>query len=337
VHLFRVIAVTLVNTSIASLLWMCSTALAVPVPSRDIAALTREADLIAVGRIVSSEDVQSASADSYRRVMVATLFVDTTVKGARLELLRIRTAVPVARSIFDGRPGIWLDTYQLYFLRRIGEDYEFVSPYHPSLRAMAGVRLTSSEPLSRVIEEVAAVMSSPQSTTQEIVEAIYDLWNIHDAGVIAPLRVAFASSDSRVKLNAAVGLLMEDDVTALPFAVDMLLNPVVSDDLSNLNVAIRDGVKHEAAIPFLRRLLGHSDLDIGRAAISALGHTRSPLAFPELVATLDDLDPSIQHAAAQSLARATDRSDLIASEDGFRANRDRYRAFWKAWLAARQR
>lgn len=333
--MFRVIAVTLVNTPIASLLWMCSTALAVPVPTRDIAALTRDADLIAVGRIVSTEDVQPASADSYRRV-AATLLVDTTVKGARLESVRIRMAVP-ARSIFDGRPGIWLDTYRLYFLRRVGEDHEFVSPYHPSLRAMAGVRLTSSEPLSRVIEEVAAVMSSPQSTTQEIVEAIYDLWNIHDAGVIAPLRVAFASSESRVKLNAAAGLLMEDDVTALPFAVDMLLNPVGPDDLSNLSVAIRDGVKHEAAIPFLRRLLGHRDLDTRRAAISALGHTRSPLAFPALVATLDDLDPSIQYAAAQSLARATDRSDLIASEEGFRANRDRYRTFWKAWLAALQR
>jgi len=122
---------------------------------------------------------------------------------------------------------------------------------------------------------------------------------------------------------------MEDDVTALPFAVDMLLNPAGSDDLSNLNVAIRDGVKQEAAIPFLRRLVEPgSGLDIRRAAISALGHTRSPLAFAALVATLDDLDPSIQYAAAQSLARATKRSDLITSEESFRASRDRYRAFW---------
>jgi len=37
------------------------------------------------------------------------------------------------------RPGIWLDSNRLYFLRRIGQDYEFVSPYHPSLRAMPGL------------------------------------------------------------------------------------------------------------------------------------------------------------------------------------------------------
>jgi len=108
-----------------------------------------------------------------------------------------------------------LDSIRLYVLRRIGQDYEFVSPYYPSLRAMPGFVLTASQPLGRVIEEVAAVMSSPQSTTQEIVEAIYDLWNILDAGVIPPLRAGFASSDSRVKLNAAVALLMEDDMTAL--------------------------------------------------------------------------------------------------------------------------
>jgi len=45
----------------------------------------------------------------------------------------------VSGSIFDGRPGIWLDSNRLYFLRRIGQDYEFVSPYHPSLRAMPGL------------------------------------------------------------------------------------------------------------------------------------------------------------------------------------------------------
>ena len=168
-------------------------------------------------------------------------------------------------------------------------------------------------------------------------EAINVLWGIRNVPARAALRLALSERDRGLQLHAAAALLAADDVTALPIASEALLQTarLPDDVLLNLRGAISRGLSDAAAVPSLGGLLDAPDPATRRAAVSALGHTKSTAAVAHLSRSLDDKDADVRLATVRALAEITGQKEFAPSDAAFRADEERYLGHWRNWLSRR--
>jgi hypothetical protein len=318
-----------------------STGDATPVPILNLAKLVEQADVVAMGTVLAISDVGSTSVGGANgaiqaRSMLGELQVDHVLKGpAEIGSLQFRFAQP---DVFIGYGGVGVDSYRMFFLKRNGGRYEFVSPYYPSVVALSGNVVTSGRALDKVVEAVASVVESESASVDLRREAIHVLWGIAGPVPGAAFRSALRNADPVVHLTAAAALLAVNDVTAVPIAEEALLRPYVdsqSELLHNLRVAISQGLRDPVAAPALGRLLS-ADVETRRAASSALRRMRSESALKFLVSALDDPDMRVGHNAVMGFAETTGQTEWGPSIPAFQADQERYRQHWRDWNRGRQ-
>jgi HEAT repeat protein len=241
-------------------------------------------------------------------------------------------------EVFIGYTGVGSGTYRILFLKSNGDHYEFVSPYYPSVVAVAGSRIQSERPLDRVFEAVAAVLWSPDAPVQYKREAINTLWGVKNPLAASGLRSMLQEGVRTLQLPAAAALLAAGDSSALPIAEAELLRPDPSlsfEVLPNLRGALSRGIMPEAAIPALARLLSQGDTDTRRAASLALRRTRLTSALGPLASALDDADVQVELNVVMGLAEITGQAEWGPSMPAFLADKERYLGHWKDWMRNR--
>ncbi len=321
-----------------ALVLMAPVAAAIPAPGLDVADLVARADIVAAGRVGAVVDHGEAFVDtpSGRRVparsMTAELLVDYMLKGpADVSAVQLRFVVP---DEFIGYGSVTPGSYRVFFLKRKGDYHEFVSVHYPSVIAVPGVRIQHRSALDRVASAVAAVLRSPDAPPQRKQEAIYVLSYTGGPVSVSALRAGLMDDDEMLRLSAAAALLLLGDVSALPAAEEALLHPDTNlspELLHNVRAGIRLGVKDEAAVPSLARILSAGDTEARRAAVEALRNTNSPSAIAALAKALEDADTDVRYVAVIGLAEITGQNEWRPGPDEFAEDDARYLRYWRDW------
>jgi hypothetical protein len=318
------------------LILIASVVSSAPVPVLNVADLVEKSDVVAMGRVTFVVDAGPVTVDMptgriQARTMAGEMLIDQILKGPPgLDVVRFQFSLP---EIAMGFRGVTPGGYRILFLKSRGDHYEFVSPYHPSIVAISGARVKAERPVDRVVEAVAEVLRSRDAFAAQKREAIDVLRGMKSTVAISGLRSALQEGDRITQLNAAAALLASDDVSALPVAEAALLRPepgLPPEILLNLRGGISRGLKAEAAVPALARLLGASDPETRRAAATALGHTKSSSALRPLARALDDAEFEVRLNAVRGLAEISGQTEWLPSGDAFRADEERYVRYWKA-------
>src|SRR5262245_47458806 len=312
---------------VSGCLFVALSAGATPVPVLDVAAMVKEADVVVVGVVTTQSEAGT--------VIVATVEVDQLLKGRIDENpLRLQYLQPDQTNGY-GAPR---STDQVFFLKRVADHFEFVSPYYPSVVGLRGIRVTASNATRRVAAVVGAVLQSPSTTQEAKHQVIYALTRTKDGVAVAELRTFFLKGeDDALRLEAAAALLHHDDLTALPFAERVLLMDGVDDSstpVRNIAVSLRD-VRDTAGIPSLSRLLGSPSLEARRAVADALRQMRSRKAIPALTRALNDEDLDVAYAGVIGLAELTKTNQYAPSVPAFRENPRYYLDYWREWARGR--
>src|SRR5260221_5146127 len=334
---------TLLKSSLnLALVLVAPVAAAIPVAGLDGAGLVARAHIVAAGRVGAVVGRGEAFVDtpSGRRVrarsMTGELLVDSMLKGpAEVSAVQFRFVVP---DEFIGYGGVAPGSYRVFFLKRNGDYYEFVSVHHPSVIAAPGAQLQHRSALDRVASAVAAVLRSSEMSAERRREAISTLSKTGGPVSVSALRAGLEDQDPTLRLSAAAALLSLDDVSALPSAEEALLhpNPSLSPEiLLNLRGGIRIGLKDKAAVPGLARLLSAGDTETRRAAVEALRNTNSPSSIAALAKALEDADTDVRYIGVIGLAEITGQNEWRPGPDEFAEDDARYLRYWRDW-AGRQ-
>jgi hypothetical protein len=312
---------------------------AAPVPVLDVRMLTADAHVIAVGAVehVERQEFDALATPDGRTTTVqwmrARVRVDQILKGdPTISTLEVRFAVdaPMGGSL----GGLAEGAYEVVFLKRGKDGYEFVSPYHPSVPTWPGGRGEGTDPEERVLRALTSVLLSSAPPHSLKRRTIHLLWGIDHPVVVAGLDAALQDADLTLSLTAAASLLAANQVRVLPVAEGVLLRDSVNMDpvlLHNLRVGISDGVRDPEAIPGLVRLSKATDAETRRVATAALAGTESMAAVPALARMLDDDDFEVRIEAVRGLAVLSGQRNLTPSWDSFRQEESRYTEPLRAW------
>ena len=286
-----------------------------PVPVLDVVQLTADADLIVTGTMTIDDKI-------------GEIAIDQVLKG---------TAPSPVRALLPADGTVIGDGYRLFFLKARGSEYDFASPYYPSLPAVRDTRFTTADALGRVFETLGTVVRSnaPFELKHETIGLA--LMGVRHPIAQSALRDVLDQGDDRLRLLAAGALLAGDDVSALPF-VEIVLLQTPPDSWANFLGGVQSGlrkVRNQAAIPMLTRLLARGNTDTRRAAADALRFMRSPATIDAFVAALDDTDVEVRHSAVLGLAETTGQLQWGPSIPAFAADPDRYISYWKEWARSR--
>jgi HEAT repeat protein len=297
-----------------------------PIPSRDVAGLVRDSDLIVVGRVRTIVDagptsVHTGGFDVDAREMVGDLDVDIVLKGPSLRTVRFHF-VQTGTLRFAGFRGVRDGQYGALFLSMKQGHYGFTSPHYPSIASIPGIRLTKQDPLERLIELATAVATAPRgspsmppgmiATAQD--EAILVLTELKHRDSRAALRRLLAHADHNVQLRAAIGLVEANDVVALPVAEEVLRQLPAGEapdtgPAPGFLFAIAQSLTDPAAVPCLTRLSASPNVAVRRAAVSGLANTRAAAAIQPLARALDDADQEVRFEAVNGIAVIADGPD----------------------------
>lgn len=307
---------------------------AAPIPVLDLGELTKRADIVAIGTVVSMSDLGPISRDATigrisARRMAAQLLIDQIIKGPQLTSVQFQFALADAPGAALG--AVDAGSYRMFFLKRQSDRFELADPYYPSLVASPGHQSTSATAYEKVLEAVAFVVGAGPASARQKREAIDALWGIRHPTSISALRAALNDGDSNIRLSAAAALLKINDVSALPTAETALTqgDPNASfETLQNLRVAIAEGGRNAQAVESLARLVSKGDVETRRAAASALRSMRSPGAANVLADALSDNDEIVRYMAVSALAEVNREPEWGPSLPAFQAGQQRYLNYW---------
>ena len=333
-------------TVLAWALWTArsSSAVIVPVPEVTVGDLVARSDVVAVGLIVSVGDAGPASITTPSgttvtgRTIASRLAVDQVLKGPP-DLRDVRFDF-VQTDDFIGYGSVRPDTYRVVFLKRSGADYEFTSPYQPSVIAVPDAPISATNAEDVVFQVLGAVLRDIKSSVNDKREAIYAMrpGRTPNAEAVKALRPLLADTDPSLQCEAAAMLLQSNDVAALPFAEAWLLGARAHPwptCIGNLRGGIASGIEDPVAVPSLTRLLRAKEVETRRVAADALRHTRSSDAIPALASALDDPDLDVQYSGIAGLSEITGQTNGMPNVPLFKSNPNRYVALWKERLAKR--
>jgi HEAT repeats len=314
---------------------------AIPVPILDLAALTRDSDLIVVGQIANVWEEKRTSILTEgkaipARQMLAQLQVERVLKGQlRQQDFSFRFVI----ADFSAYKVISSSRFGLFFLRKASQqNCTVTNPFYPFVVAAMDAPIHQGGIFDNVIAEVANVLTQSNASVEDRIEAINALKEVKDDAAAAALRQVAEQPDVELRLRAVAALLWRNDFSVMKIAEDALFNPPPNIDkqvMMNLAVAI-EGIKDSRAIPNLTRLLDAREILIRRSAASALRHTGSPDAIGALAKALDDNDRDVRYYAVMGLAEITGQNEWGPSTDLFRLEEQRYLSFWKDWVKTKQ-
>jgi hypothetical protein len=315
-------------------------AIAAPVPPLDINDLTLKAGMVVVGTIDSIWDGGPTStmedgSTITGRLIGGEILVDRVIKGQQVTSIEFQVVMPSSDSM-SRIPAV--DSYRVLFLKQVEDHYEFVSRYYPSVIAAAVTTSTESSALGRVVEAVAAVLTSVTYSSAAKLDALHVLGSTKSPVATVGLRSALQQQEIAVRLAAAAALLRRDDVSACPVAEPVLRGEtagVSPDLLHNLRAAVELGLKDPQSIPFLSRVLHAESVESRRVAAAALRHTSSEFALAPLVEALDDADSDVTFSAVMGLAEITGSRNRGVSHATFSLDPNRYISYWKNWAVGR--
>ncbi len=317
-------------------------AVAIPVPGPDVNALVDVAQIIAVGRIVSVdmlEDVEIETLNGKRPATagVAGFIAVQTLKG-QLDGGRVSVRFAVPKEQLGYSPVTASSDSVVVFLNAESKSFQFASPYYPYIAAEAvPAESLGGSSVDKVAAAIGAVLDESTADARRKREAVQMLiWTKSDEAVRV-LRRAVVGTDTEMQLQAAGALTMKGDLGGMPLVEQVLLNPdrwPVSL-LEGFRSQIEFGIKSEAAIPSLTRLLGSTDEGTRSAAAYALRRTNSPLALRPLASVLDDSNEDVQYYAVSGLAEISGELTGTPGKDEFRRNPAPHLRKWREWAAAR--
>lgn len=318
----------------------CASAEAIPIPTLDLAQLTRESDLIAVGQVINVWEESRTSIimqGQYiqARQLRAQLQVERVIKG---QLVQNNISFKFLVADFLGYREISTSQIGIFFLRKgIQQEYTVSNPYYPFVVASLEAPASQGDVFDRVVGEVAQVLTQPKSSRDDRLQAINVLKEVNQEAAAIALRRVTEGADTELRLQAVAALLWQNDVSVMKIAEEALLHPPTNVEkrlLTSLALAV-EGIKDPRAIPNLTRLLSAQDVTTRRSAASALRHTGSPNAIEALIQALDDSDRDVRYNAVIGLAEITGEYEWGPSTDLFQSNEQRYLAHWKEWVKTR--
>lgn len=312
-----------------------------PGPGLNLDSLTEEADLIAVGQILSVTELGRTTAELGNRPfaareMIAELRADNILK------LKGTTAAPSSSlkihftqtDEFVGWVPIAPLSYRIFFLRESSGQVQPANRYYPSLVAVPSRVAHDGTALEGVIAELGAVMESEKATPQEKREAVVALDSTKNPAAVSALRRASTVQDPPLRLSIAAALLEHNDISMLEFAESVLREPDANfspELLHNLSYGIFSGVKDERAIPSLSRLLRASSVETRRAAASALMHVGSTSCIEPLLSALNDADRDVRYYSVVGLAEITGQTNWRLNMEDFKSDEKKYLNHWHDW------
>ena len=326
-------------------------AIAVPVPVFSLQGVVDQSDFVVLGVAISTADVELASIDRadgsrvYGRQKVATIAVEQVLKGGQ-DLVQADVRY-FDTTEFIGYGGVPLDSPSIYFPKSRNGQYEFTSPYYPSIVGAAGARISSGNPIDRVLEALGAVLADRQRDIMAKRSALHAMDRVNRPLARTLLRSAMSGADRDLRLVALCGLLAIDDLDALRAAEPYLLeadvdpthsSPFVwmqpSQDVENLVYAVSE-IRSEGAAPVFERLLRARGTEVRRRVASALRQMRSPATLPLLRIALDDSDWKVRRSAMLTLSEVTRAPGCAGSYDRNDEQEAPCLQFWKDWFARR--
>lgn len=322
-------------------IWLYFPLLAGPLPPLDLSTLTRESDLIIVGKIVTVKDGeritfswQGHSIDA--RSKFADLHVDRILKGrppgSTLTFQFVNTELSLGfADIKAGRFG-------MFFLKSDSRGgITVTNPYYPYVVAALDTPATADSDFDRVVNEVSHVITSSQTTLDDKVKAIVALDRVNIPIATNVLHQAASSGNPILRLRAVASLLKRNDISKLDIAEKTLLQtPSGVDQYLITNVAVALGhVKDPKAIPTLTRLLGSRYVQARRSAVAAIRNTGADAAIEPLTKALYDNDLEVRYEGVIGLAEITKQYTWGPSIDLFNMDEQRYLAYWRNWARNR--
>jgi hypothetical protein len=300
----------------------------------DLPTLTREADLIVIGRAASVQELAAPSGHRWS-VMIT---VNRAVKGKADGLLTVNLDDP-ENACYTHIPQV--DEFGMCFLRRTDQGYSFLSIDSPFIVASDSGCLASGDDLSRVAAELSCVISSPGAATHDVLHALDGLRSIKTPSGTDSLRRATKELDYPLDVVAALYLLSRDDISGLPLVERALqYSPIleiqdypIHSEFATANFLM--SIHDRRAIPALTRLMSSPDAETRRGAANALRNTESANAVEPLVKALYDADSEVRWMAVMGLAGIagpdSDGKSWYPARDEFQCNEDLYLQHWREW------
>jgi hypothetical protein len=333
---------TILACSLAGFLLTLSAARATLVPRLDLEAMTSGADLIAVGRLVGAESLESKMVEIQgqpvqARVMLARLAVERTIKGqTTAPSVTFRFVLP---DMFVGYPGIGGNEFGVFFLRAVASGLEVFDPYHPYLVASPGGPPSVGSYEDQVVAEVAHVLDSPNSTPDTRLRAVLVLEDTRVPLSTQALERAARGDDLRARVNAVGALLERKDLNALPEVKQLALSSHLaadSDLLTGLGPSL-DSIEDPRAVPILTDLLAAPNAGIRRGAAVALRNTHAPSAIAPLSKALYDTNRDVQYFGVIGLAEITGTTgEWAPATDTFMEDPRKYVEHWRQWAKSQE-
>ncbi len=310
------------------------------IPALDLRSLVDAADIIAVGQITQITDtgkmpMNIRGHDMLVSVMKVQIRVDKVIKGNSEANIEFQLPLPEGM----GYRSVPRDSYRLVFLKQEAGHLKPASPYYPSFPAVSDYSVRGGSPFEAVTGEIAAVLRSPHAPDSDKTEAIWRglRWDLRtrELDVIKQALQFAAVQDANVsvRMSAVATLLAQNDLSVLPLAEQALSSTgsALPDDLrQNLSSSISEGVKGDAAVPTLTRLLANPDVRVRRGATMALRNTKTKRAIKGLTLALDDSDNKVRYYAVIGLAETTGEKGWRPSEEMFKSNENQYLQHWKS-------
>jgi len=319
-------------------LLILSNIVAVPIPALDLDKITTDSDLIVIGRVVSIQKGQMTQVEVNSqkvncRITDGVIHIESVLKGTvPSNDVKFRMCVP---EEFVGWRLPSIQTHGAFFFKTSPTgDLEFTSPYNAFLVALATGVPPGSSAIDAVVAAIGAVLSAPTSTATEKLAAVQSLTRSNSDSSLTALQSALNSSDAAVRLTAASGLLVRNNISGLPPVRDALsheLDALPPGILTNATYGLAEGLRTPKAVPYLVELLHSPSPAVRRAAVSGLMHSQSQDAIAPLLSMVEDPDEKVRYYSVVGLAEITGQMEWRPNPDDFAASGTKYLKHWTEW------
>ncbi len=319
---------------------------AILVPGIDLPALIRDSDLIVAGRVTHTRREGPATINLQgnileARLMAAELEVERPLKGqAGTPIVAFKFLEPHAPV---GYGEVTKGDFGVFFLKKTAGGFEVLDPRHPSVVAAPGTQLVPASLLDEIIQEVAHVLDSPETSAGDRwlhLDAVLVLRSVVTPRTTSALRAATNDKDPLPRIWAIAALLERNDLSLLPIVKEIALSPTQSIDdnlMKLLGSAVWD-VKDPRAIPTLAQLVRAPNVDIRRGAAGALRNAHDPSAIGPLTQALYDTDSNVRYSGVIGLAEVTGTiGEWAPALDTFLKDEQRYVDYWGNWAKTRKK
>lgn len=304
-------------------------------PSLNLTALTRDAEVVVVGKVMSVTEIgrtqiEVGEAKVGARMMRGDMHVNRVIKGQAPA--RLSVVFPIT-DLYIGYRGVAVDQFGMFFLRSKQGEFCFASPYYPSVIAARIGRPSSGNDLERVTTELSYVINSPSSTVRERALTLLVLGTLRVDRATLTLRNGAQRLGHPLNIYAAALLIDRNDISHLKLVADYLRTSSmlkIEDGAFSISVnpaRALESLSDSQAIPVLEQLSQAADSITRQYAVRALGNTRSKAAIPALARALEDSDQEVRWVTVIGLSKIT--GEDWTTMEGFKAREQTILTRWR--------